>query len=75
MLQGCQEDTDPFEKLPHPWSAFHSDDYGYTRMNILNKTHVYMEQVSDDQVCISLFEFWFIEHLIENHSIVQRTPF
>lgn len=52
-LQGCQEGVDPFERLPHPWSAFQSDDYGYTRMKVFNATHLYMEQVSDDQVRIT----------------------
>lgn len=46
---GCQEGVDPFERLPYPWSAFQSDDYGYTRMKVFNASHLYMEQVSDDQ--------------------------
>lgn len=46
---GCQEKLDPFVKNPAPWSAARYSDYGYTRMVILNKTHLYMEQVSDDQ--------------------------
>ena len=49
-FQGCQEGEDPFLKVPNPWSAFHSDDYGYTRMNIMNGTHIYLEQFSDDKV-------------------------
>lgn len=46
---GCREGVDPFQKLPHPWSAAHTDDYGYTRMTVHNATHMYMEQVSDDK--------------------------
>ncbi|KAL5022490.1 hypothetical protein ScPMuIL_001645 [Solemya velum] len=46
---GCQEDHDGFKTDPAKWSAFRSTDYGYTRMNILNSTHIYMEQVSDDK--------------------------
>lgn len=46
---GCQEDHDPFEKDYPPWTAFRSDDYGYTRMTIHNKTHLYMDQVSVDK--------------------------
>lgn len=49
-LQGCQENHDKFITNFAAWSAFHSDDYGYTRMTIHNTTHLYMEQVSDDQV-------------------------
>ena len=48
---------DPFDPLPHPWSAFHSDDYGYTRLHIKNATHLYIEQVSDDKVHIELIYF------------------
>lgn len=49
-LQGCRERTDRFNPNPREWSAFRSTDYGYTRMQVLNATHVYLEQVSDDQV-------------------------
>lgn len=46
---GCQERHDPFVKNPAPWSAIRNADYGYTRMTVLNKTHLYLEQVSDDK--------------------------
>ncbi|KFM71094.1 Iron/zinc purple acid phosphatase-like protein, partial [Stegodyphus mimosarum] len=46
---GCQENHDPFVPNPAGWSAFRNADYGYTRMYILNKTHLYLEQVSDDK--------------------------
>lgn len=46
---GCQEKHDPFVKNPAPWSALRNADYGYTRMAILNTTHLYLEQVSDDK--------------------------
>lgn len=49
-FQGCSERVEYFEKNPPAWSAFRSSDYGYTRMNFLNKTHLYVEQVSDDKV-------------------------
>ncbi|XP_054264808.1 acid phosphatase type 7-like [Macrosteles quadrilineatus] len=45
---GCDEKVDPFIKNPREWSAFRSSDYGYTRLQIHNSTHLYMEQVSDD---------------------------
>lgn len=48
--QGCREKTDPFTPNPKDWSAFRSRDYGYTRMQVVNGTHLYLEQVSDDQV-------------------------
>ncbi|XP_005108444.1 acid phosphatase type 7 [Aplysia californica] len=46
---GCKEKHDNFDKKVDDWSAFRSDDYGYTRMKVYNSTHVYMEQVSDDK--------------------------
>lgn len=45
---GCQERHDPFVANKPAWSAFRNADYGYTRMTIINSTHLYMEQVSDD---------------------------
>ena len=46
---GNQERIDPFRKDPLPWSAFRIADYGYTRMQVVNGTHINFEQVSDDQ--------------------------
>jgi len=46
---GCQEVPDKFYKQPKPFSAFRSSDYGYTHMTVYNKTHMYLEQISDDQ--------------------------
>ena len=49
--QGCQERHDPFKNQTiEAWSAFRSLDYGYSRMQVINSTHLYWEQVSDDQV-------------------------
>ncbi|KAI4902053.1 hypothetical protein NFI96_033108 [Prochilodus magdalenae] len=46
---GCREKHDGFIPKPRDWSAFRSTDYGYTRMQLINSTHIYLEQVSDDQ--------------------------
>ncbi|XP_062413199.1 acid phosphatase type 7 isoform X2 [Pungitius pungitius] len=46
---GCREKNDKFNPNPREWSAFRSTDYGYTRMQVVNATHLYLEQVSDDQ--------------------------
>jgi acid phosphatase type 7 len=46
---GNQEGEDPFIPGGQPWSAFRTDDYGYTRMNVINTTHLTLEQVSVDQ--------------------------
>ncbi|KAL9953577.1 hypothetical protein ACROYT_G041018 [Oculina patagonica] len=45
---GCNEDHDPFHKDYYPWTAYRAVDYGYSRMTIHNKTHLYLEQVSVD---------------------------
>ncbi|KAL4238971.1 hypothetical protein ACF0H5_003675 [Mactra antiquata] len=58
---GCQEDHDAFVPDPRPWSAYRSDDYGYTRMKIYNNTHLYMEQVSDDKDGAIIDNFWLIK--------------
>lgn len=42
---GCQENNDAFTKPAQPWDAFRSSDYGFSRMQIYNKTHLYFEQV------------------------------
>ncbi|KAK3718766.1 hypothetical protein QZH41_014027, partial [Actinostola sp. cb2023] len=46
---GCYSKHDPFKPYYGPWTAKRVVDYGYTRMNIVNKTHLYMEQFSTDQ--------------------------
>lgn len=58
---GCKEKHDNFDKKVDPWSAFRSDDYGYTRMKVLNKTHLYMEQVSDDKNGAIIDKFMLIK--------------
>ncbi len=45
---GCNENTDPFIRHPWPYSAFQSDDYGYSRFQV-NKTHIHWQQVSDEK--------------------------
>lgn len=44
---GCTEGTDGFVRPRPPWSAFVSSDYGYTRLRVFNRTHLYWEQVCD----------------------------
>lgn len=46
---GCQEKHDDFDDQTY-FSAFRSTDYGFTRMQVFNSSHLYFEQVSDDQV-------------------------
>ncbi|UJR10227.1 hypothetical protein I4U23_014440 [Adineta vaga] len=57
---GCNERHDPFG-VPRPWTAFQNNDYGYTRMNIYNSSHLYLEQVSDDQGGKVIDSMWLIK--------------
>ncbi|XP_069500332.1 acid phosphatase type 7 isoform X3 [Ambystoma mexicanum] len=47
---GCREELDPFVPEPRNWSAVRIKDYGYTRMQVINRTHLHLQQISDDQV-------------------------
>ncbi|XP_053577580.1 acid phosphatase type 7 [Bombina bombina] len=58
---GCNERLDPFFPLHHEWSAVRIADYGYTRMHIANKTHIHIQQVSDDQEGKIVDDFWLIK--------------
>ncbi|XP_055377474.1 acid phosphatase type 7-like [Condylostylus longicornis] len=62
---GCKEGTDTFPDNPPEWSAFHTTDYGYTRMKAFNKTHLYFEQVSDNKSGSIVDSFWIIKN---NHG-------
>ncbi|XP_014597779.1 PREDICTED: iron/zinc purple acid phosphatase-like protein [Polistes canadensis] len=61
---GCKEGRENFVPNPPDWSAFHSSDYGYTRMKAFNKTHLYLEQVSDDKEGAIIDHFWLIKNYI-----------
>lgn len=58
---GCKEGHADFVKNLPEWSAFHSDDYGYTRMKAFNTTHLYFEQVSDDKNGAVIDTFWIVK--------------
>lgn len=49
-LQGCKYCHDKFQRDYGPWTAFRTLDYGYTRVQVFNSSHLYLEQVSIDQV-------------------------
>ena len=66
VQQGCEELHTPFTLFPRPWSALRVKEYGYTRLHILNGTHVHIQQVSDDQVS----EQW-PDHLLEKAGPVR----
>ncbi|KAG7269122.1 hypothetical protein CRUP_013386 [Coryphaenoides rupestris] len=58
---GCKERTDKFNPNPKDWSAFRSSDYGYTRMQVVNGTHIYLEQVSDDRAGEVIDSIWIVK--------------
>ncbi|XP_030575500.1 acid phosphatase type 7 isoform X4 [Archocentrus centrarchus] len=58
---GCRERTDKFNPNPKEWSAFRSTDYGYSRMQVVNGTHLYLEQVSDDQYGKVIDSIWVVK--------------
>lgn len=58
---GCKEGREPFKGQIPEWSAFHSQDYGYTRLKAHNRTHLYFEQVSDDKDGEIIDKFWLIK--------------
>lgn len=58
---GCRERVDPFVKDVPEWSAFRTSDYGYTRLQVHNATHLYFEQVSDDKDGEIIDSVWLIK--------------
>ncbi|CAD5231609.1 unnamed protein product [Bursaphelenchus xylophilus] len=70
---GCQGKTNHFADPIAPWSAFRSSHYGFSRMQVFNKTHLYFEQVmaSADKVEDS---FWIIksEHRVRDPKELQH---
>ncbi|XP_071962725.1 acid phosphatase type 7-like isoform X2 [Antedon mediterranea] len=46
---GNRELITPLKIRKMDWDAFRSRDYGYSRMHVINETHLYFEQVSDNQ--------------------------
>lgn len=57
---GCKEIHDQFRPSRN-FSAFRSTDYGYTRMQVFNSSHLYMEQVSDDKGGKIIDSIWIVK--------------
>uniref|UniRef100_A0A914C750 Iron/zinc purple acid phosphatase-like C-terminal domain-containing protein n=2 Tax=Acrobeloides nanus TaxID=290746 RepID=A0A914C750_9BILA len=64
---GCQENTDTFIEHPPPWSAFRSSNYGFSRMQIFNATHLYFEQTSAAKN-LTEDSFWLIKNKHKPYS-------
>jgi hypothetical protein len=69
---GCQEKHDGFRPEVPVWTAFRSLDYGYSRLKVLNKTHLYFEQVSDDQDGKVIDSFHLIREKHEPYEIPPK---
>ncbi|XP_074075110.1 acid phosphatase type 7 [Macrotis lagotis] len=57
---GCEELLTPFHSFPRPWSAIRVKEYGFTRLHILNGTHLHVQQVSDDQNGKIVDDVWLV---------------
>ncbi|XP_072464422.1 acid phosphatase type 7 isoform X1 [Notamacropus eugenii] len=57
---GCEELLTPFKPFPRPWSAIRVREYGFTRLHILNSTHLHVQQVSDDQDGKIVDDVWLV---------------
>lgn len=57
---GCKENHDKFRPSKY-FSAFRSNDYGYSRMQVFNSSHLYLEQVSDDQDGKIVDSIWIVK--------------
>ncbi|PSN47682.1 hypothetical protein C0J52_18687 [Blattella germanica] len=68
---GCKEETSPFKADKPKWSAFRSTDYGYMRMKIVNRTHLYTEQVSVDQEGEVIDRIWLVK---DKHEYKMFVP-
>ncbi|GAB6031715.1 hypothetical protein CHUAL_009462 [Chamberlinius hualienensis] len=55
---GCDELHDPFLEYCPPWSAFRAVDYGYTRMQVFNSSHLYLEQISVEKDGEAIDSVW-----------------
>ncbi|XP_071079387.1 acid phosphatase type 7-like isoform X2 [Haliotis cracherodii] len=65
---GDREGQTKFEHTLFPWTAFHTDDYGYTRMTVQNTTHLYLEEMSVDKKGAVIDKVWIVR---DSHSAGQ----
>lgn len=59
---GCEEQIDPFKKQPSDWSAKRIPDYGITELQVLNRTHVHLKQLSTVKVVYLILSFLFLNY-------------
>ncbi|XP_054159904.1 acid phosphatase type 7-like [Oppia nitens] len=68
---GMDGDPEPekFVDPPPPWSAFRTIKYGYSVMNIVNDTHVFIKQIQINHPEKPIDSIWIVQH---NHT--TRAP-
>ncbi|XP_020912611.1 acid phosphatase type 7 [Exaiptasia diaphana] len=57
---GCFEQHNYFKPFYGPWTAYRTVDYGYTRMQAFNGSHIYIEQFSTDKAAV-VDKVWIIK--------------
>ncbi|KAH9418918.1 Acid phosphatase type 7 [Dermatophagoides pteronyssinus] len=58
---GCREFVTPVHSNPNPYTAYVSNDYGYTYMTVLNETHIQLRQISRNQMGKIIDEFMLVK--------------
>ncbi|XP_070496503.1 acid phosphatase type 7 [Chironomus tepperi] len=67
---GCKEGREPFPDFIPEWSAFHSQDYGYTQMYVHNHSHIQFKQISMDKAGAVVDEFYIIK---DSHGEYEKS--
>ncbi|CAG2101836.1 unnamed protein product [Medioppia subpectinata] len=64
---GMDGDPTPekFAEPPPPWSAFRTTEFGYTVMNIVNNSHVYIKQINIHEPKNPIDSLWIVQ---QNHK-------
>ena len=70
---GSKEMSSAFQQPAPTWSAFRSNSFSYSRMQVYNATHIHWQQVQTDPVAIFadssygevIDDVWFVQH---NHG-------
>ncbi|CAD6199292.1 unnamed protein product [Caenorhabditis auriculariae] len=69
---GCHTPGAKFSNKPTAWSAFRSDDYGYTIMTVANMTHVRLQQVSVSKNGAFIDDIWVSKDPGHIHTATMR---
>ncbi|KAI6186552.1 Purple acid phosphatase [Aphelenchoides besseyi] len=73
---GCHTPHASFqEETPTPGSAFRSVDYGWTMMHVLNKTTIYIEQISIEKGVKPIDAFWITKDIGHRHLTKRSNNF